>query len=208
MEKINNAAKKLRIVWALPALALLVFAGLSLTMAPSVSAAGCPKGSVKISHGCRNTKTGDVTCDKGYESQYDGSSLACVPKGTKQPTPTCNDGSTDTTKCPINTGDAGGQYSCGGPGNEVSITINLGCRHKGNAVYDMIFAIVRFLSLGVGLVLVGSMIWAGIQYTSSRGDPQATAAAVNRIRSNVTALLIFIFAYAILNYVVPGQILK
>jgi hypothetical protein len=73
---------------------------------------------------------------------------------------------------------------------------------------DMTFAIIRFLTTGVGLVLVASMIWAGMQYTFSRGDPQASANAVTRIRSNVIALLIFIFAYAIINYVVPGAFLK
>jgi len=73
---------------------------------------------------------------------------------------------------------------------------------------DITFAIIRFLSIGVGLVLVGSMVVAGIQYAGSRGDPNSTAQAQKRIASNVTALLIFIFAYAILNYVVPGAFLK
>jgi len=68
------------------------------------------------------------------------------------------------------------------------------------------FAIIRFLTTGVGLVLIGSMVVAGIQYASSRGDPQATASALNRIMSNVIALLIFLFAYAILNYVIPGVV--
>ena len=73
---------------------------------------------------------------------------------------------------------------------------------------DVIFAIIRFLSAGAGLVIVGSLVWGGIQYSLSRGDPQATAAAVNRIKSVLVALFIFIFAYAILNYLIPGQVLQ
>jgi hypothetical protein len=64
------------------------------------------------------------------------------------------------------------------------------------------------LSYGVGLVIVGSLTYAGIQYTGSRGDPNANAQAVKRIQANVTALLLFVFAYAIVNYIVPGQLLK
>jgi hypothetical protein len=70
------------------------------------------------------------------------------------------------------------------------------------------FAIVKFLSDGVGLVVIASLIVGGIQFTASRGDPQATATAIRRIRSNVGAFLLFIFAYVILNYIVPGAILK
>ena len=103
---------------------------------------------------------------------------------------------------------AAGNTCGGGAYASVHTDFNFGCKGKGNAIMDLIFAIVRFLSTGVGLVLVGSMIWGGIQYTGSRGDPQATALAVKRIRANIIALLLFVFAYALLNFIVPGAILK
>jgi hypothetical protein len=83
-------------------------------------------------------------------------------------------------------------------------SIDLGCQARGNPILDMTFGIVRFLSDGVGLVIVGSLIVGGIQYTTSRGDPQATAKAMGRIQSTIIALLIFIFSYAILNYIIPS----
>lgn len=67
----------------------------------------------------------------------------------------------------------------------------------------MVFAIIRALSVGVGLVIVASMIFAGIQYTASRDDPSAVGKAKERVLNNVIALLVYIFAYAILNYVIP-----
>jgi hypothetical protein len=82
------------------------------------------------------------------------------------------------------------------------------CQTEHNAILDMLFAIIRFLSAGAGLFIVGSLVLGGIQYTYSRGDPQASAAATNRIRTTLISLLIFIFAYAILNYLIPGAILK
>ena len=101
-----------------------------------------------------------------------------------------------------------GKDTCGSGDNAVSISIDIGCVGKGNPILDMTFAILRFLSIGVGLVIVASMIVAGIQYTSSRGDPQATAKAITRITSNVGALLLFIFIYAILNWLIPAGLLK
>lgn len=95
---------------------------------------------------------------------------------------------------------------CGGGNGEpsVKIAIDLGCKGHGNPVADLTFAIIRLLSDGVGLVVIGSIIVAGIQYTTSQDDPKATAAAQQRIRSSIVALIIFIFAYAILNYVIPA----
>lgn len=91
-----------------------------------------------------------------------------------------------------------------GSNPSVKTSIDLGCTGKvHNPIMDMVFGIIRFLSDGVGLIVVGSIIVAGIQYSSAHGDPQASANARNRIRSSVFALLLYIFAYAILNYVIP-----
>lgn len=109
-------------------------------------------------------------------------------------------------------------YVCGTGSERVETSIDLGCigsqclnagapafcasDHSG--IIDMLFAIIRFLSAGVGLIVIGSIVFAGIQYTTSRGDPQATAEAIKRIRNTVIALGIYIFAYAILNYLIPA----
>ena len=86
----------------------------------------------------------------------------------------------------------------------IKTSIDFGCDSKGNPIVDLIFAIIRFLSAGVGLVVIASVIVGGIQYILSRGDPQATQKAVGRLVTTVIALIIYIFAYAILNYVIPG----
>lgn len=97
------------------------------------------------------------------------------------------------------------KYYCGDAQHgKVYTSINIGCSHQGNPITDMLFAIIRLLSDGVGIVVIGSIIVAGIQYSASRGDPKATEAALTRIRSSLVALLIFIFAYAMLNYVIPA----
>ena len=92
---------------------------------------------------------------------------------------------------------------CGGGSQPVITSIDFGCKGVGSPITDLIFAIIRFLSDGVGIVVVGSIVVGGIQYIGSRGDPNATSHAINRIRSSVIALIIFIFAYAILDYLIP-----
>ncbi|MDB5164943.1 MAG: rane protein of unknown function [Candidatus Saccharibacteria bacterium] len=108
----------------------------------------------------------------------------------------------------LGTSDA--KYSCGDAATNQSIdtAIDFGCSHKGPAMLDLAFAVIRFLSNGAGLIIIGSLVWGGLQYTLSRGDPQSTAMAVTRMRSVVLALFIYIFAYAILNYLIPGVVLK
>lgn len=102
---------------------------------------------------------------------------------------------------------------CGRGEKAVITAIPLGCRGNlnpndpFNPIYDMLFAFVRLLSAGVGIALVIGMVIAGLMYTTSRGDPQATAKAIERIRAVITALLVYIFAYALLNYLVPGGLL-
>jgi hypothetical protein len=100
------------------------------------------------------------------------------------------------------------QYYCGSQNKPVYTSIDFGCQHKGNAILDMLFAIIRLLSDGVGVVVIASIVVAGIQYTTSAGDPSAAAKAVGRIRASLLALVIFIFAYAIVGYVLPGAFLK
>ena len=47
------------------------------------------------------------------------------------------------------------------------------------------------------------MVYAGIQYIGSRGDPNAHAQAIKRVQSNVAALFLSILGYAIFNYLIP-----
>ena len=114
----------------------------------------------------------------------------------------------------INTGDKAAKYVCGkGEGNEVKVAFDFGCigsfpdKYNGatlNPIIDIMFAIFRFLSAGVGLVVIGSIIVAGIQYSASRGDPQAIQTSIHRISNSLIGLLIYIFMFAIANYLVPG----
>ena len=89
--------------------------------------------------------------------------------------------------------------------------LNFGCLGKQapsglGPIQDLVFALIRFLSIGVGVILTLSIIAAGIQYTTSEGNAEATQAAKKRIQNSIIGLGVFIFAYTALQFLVPGGI--
>jgi hypothetical protein len=108
-------------------------------------------------------------------------------------------------------------FQCGSGKNAVGTSINFGCEGKNcktsnkdgcSALTDATFAIIRFLSAGVGIIIIGSTIWAGVQYSMAADDPSKVGKAKDRLKNNFFALMMYIFAYAILNYVIPGGFFK
>lgn len=65
---------------------------------------------------------------------------------------------------------------------------------------------IAFMSAVAGLAVAISIVLGGIQYSSAGGDPGKVAAARDRIRNAIFALLAFLFLYAFLNWLLPGGI--
>jgi hypothetical protein len=68
--------------------------------------------------------------------------------------------------------------------------------------------VVNFLSAGVGLVVVGSIIVGGIQYAVAGNNANTVSAAKKRIQDTIIALIAFFFIYAFLNWLIPGGLLS
>lgn len=66
---------------------------------------------------------------------------------------------------------------------------------------------IKFLSAIVAIVVVASIIIGGIQYSTSADDPGAVTAAKKRIMNALIALALYIFTFAILQYLVPGGVI-
>ncbi len=103
---------------------------------------------------------------------------------------------------------------CGKGTKRTEMKFNFGCLGKDyptdppdknvSPVQDLAFAFVRFFSAGVGVVVVISVIIAGIRYSASQANPQATAGAIAQIRNALIGLVIYIFMYALIQFLVPG----
>lgn len=61
-----------------------------------------------------------------------------------------------------------------------------------------------FMTVLFGIGVVVSMIYGGIEYASSAGDPSKAAAGKNRIRNALVALVTYVFLWALLDFLIPG----
>jgi len=74
----------------------------------------------------------------------------------------------------------------------------------GQKIYDGLAKVINVLSSLVALIVIISIVFGGIQYTTAGGDPQKVAAAKSRIVNSVMAFFVFVFIFAFLQYLVPG----
>lgn len=128
---------------------------------------------------------------------------AAIAPADRPTAPASPSSSSNNATSPQTGGSSVATHSCGAVSQRVDTAIDIGCRGQGNPILDMMFAVIRLLSNGVGLVIIGSIIYGGIQYTTSAGDPQKSAMATGRIRQTLIALGIYIFSYPLLNYLIP-----
>lgn len=73
-------------------------------------------------------------------------------------------------------------------------------------ILDLLQIVTNTLSAVVGITIVIMIIVAGIQYSSAEDNPQKVQAARTRIVNAIIALIVFIFMFAILQYLIPGGI--
>jgi hypothetical protein len=142
-----------------------------------------------------------ASCNDGYTSFAILPAAGSVP--ATDPAAMC----TDHGGVRATTNFTSSSNKCGGNGNDsVNTTINLGCKGTGNPINDLLFAVIRFMITGVGIVIVAVVIVAGLQYSTAQGEPQKQAAARMRIVNALLALLLYLFTFAILQWLVPGGV--
>ena len=76
----------------------------------------------------------------------------------------------------------------------------------GSVIVTYVVLLLKFIGGAIGAVIVLMLMIAGIQYITSAGDPGAVKNAKDRITNAITALILFAFMYAILNFLIPGGI--
>ncbi len=89
------------------------------------------------------------------------------------------------------------------PAGQVQVT-NSG---PGGAIIVYLKWVLRLFNLAIGGVIVLVLVISGIQYITSAADPARVKGAKKRIEQAVTALVLYMFMFAILNFLVPGGIL-
>lgn len=73
-----------------------------------------------------------------------------------------------------------------------------------NTIPSLFVTILNWVAAGVIVVVIGSVIYGSIMYSSSGGNPSQAKQAIGIIRNAVIALILFASMYTILNFLVPG----
>jgi len=79
---------------------------------------------------------------------------------------------------------------------------------KNNPIVHDLNLIVGFFSALFGVVVVGSLIFAGIQYATAGADSSRVSAAKKRITNSLIALIAYICIVAFLQWIIPGGVLN
>lgn len=78
---------------------------------------------------------------------------------------------------------------------------------KADDIYTKILnPAILALSAAVVLAVVGSIVVAGVQYSTANGNSSAVASAKNRIVISILVLILYTFGFAILQWLIPGGI--
>ena len=101
----------------------------------------------------------------------------------------------------INCDDAG--VNCTDPAAAESCN-NDGCDLIGRYVNPAI----TVLSAMVVVAAIASIIYGGIQYTMSSGDPQKVSEAKDRITKTLIAFIMYLFLFSFLQFIIPGGFLN
>ncbi len=186
----------------------------------ATKAQACNGFSTTVSTVGTNRQSPRQACERGYvkgesarEDDVDPP-IANPPAGSSGGGSTTPRGDVDTSELNLgkNNKSAGGDTCGNNGGTQVKTKFNFGC--LGNAypgdklgpIEDFMYSIIRFLSAGVGIVVIISIILAGIKYSSSEGNAEATQAAKNRVKETLIGLFVYIFAFALIQYLVPGGV--
>jgi hypothetical protein len=74
-------------------------------------------------------------------------------------------------------------------------------------IINLIVITINFLSALAGIIFVVSIMISGFQYMTARDNAGQIQKAKSRIVMTVVAVAIFIFMYALLNFLIPGGVI-
>lgn len=88
--------------------------------------------------------------------------------------------------------------------NGVQTSFDYGCTASTNIIVSIFIHAINFLAIGVGILVVAGIVFGALQYSSANGNTSQSQEGLKKIRSAIIGLVIFIFMYAIMDFLVPG----
>lgn len=63
---------------------------------------------------------------------------------------------------------------------------------------------INFLAIGVGIAVVGGIVWGSLWYTTANGNAGQAQQGISIIVNSVVGLVLYLFMWALINFLVPG----
>jgi hypothetical protein len=166
----------------------------------------CPAAGFQL-EGDRCTSTNQVCADSGGSVQYDGSQLRCICPANLRQSVTGN-----SCVAQDSTTGAGTDQSFNEESSVIGSDRDDNCEppagtslNRDNCgIINLVVVGTNFLSAIAGIVIVASFMIAGFQYMTAQDNAGQIQKAKSRIITTLLALTVFIFMYALLNFLVPG----
>lgn len=86
--------------------------------------------------------------------------------------------------------------------------INKGTKLEDNVIVVWLSMIIKFLTVGVGLAAVGGVVYGGFLYLTAQGNSGKTQKGVTTIMNALVGVLLYALTFAIVNFIIPGGVLK
>ena len=154
------------------------------------------------------TSVANWQCASGTYNEDDHSCETCVTPNnctatTATPTPSGQDTTTDPeAETPEDEEKPGGEGECAGEKTDY-----FACDADGaDAIVGIIRIIIIIVSVGVGIIAVGGIVYGAILYAAAQDNQDQIRKAISVIRSVVIGLVLYIFMVTILNFLVPGGV--
>lgn len=75
-----------------------------------------------------------------------------------------------------------------------------------NIIFRFLVTVIQFVSVGVGLAVTGGILYGSFLYMTARANAGQVERGRNTIVNAIVGLLLFIFMYAIVEFLIPGNI--
>lgn len=76
------------------------------------------------------------------------------------------------------------------------------------SITQVILMVVNFLAIGVGIAVVGGIVWGSLWYTTANGNAGQAQQGISIIINAVIGLVLFLFMWALINFLVPGGLFR
>jgi hypothetical protein len=106
-------------------------------------------------------------------------------------------------------GNSGGASTCLGENcTDTAVKGKCDTSHNCDLIGNYLNPAITVLTVSFGIIAVISIIIAGIQYTTSAGDPQKAANAKKRLTNTIIAVVCYFLLYGFLQFIIPGGFLN